>query len=54
VQADEHRLRESSPESEQVLRRCAGEGVDRLVGVADHAQVVAIAEPGVEQTLLQR
>ena len=37
-----------------MLGRGAGEGVDRLVGVADHAQVVAVAEPGVEQALLQR
>ena len=41
-------------EAGQVARRRAGEGVDRLVGVADHAQVVATAEPGVEQQLLQR
>ncbi len=32
----------------------AGEAVDRLVGIAHHAQVVAAAEPGVEQALLQR
>ena len=35
-------------------RRCAGEGVDRLVRIADDAQVVAIAQPGIEQPLLQR
>ena len=32
----------------------AGEGVDRLVRVADDGQVVAAAEPGVEHALLER
>ena len=35
-------------------RAGAGEGVDRLVGVADDGEVVALAEPGVEHALLQR
>jgi hypothetical protein len=42
------------PEAHQVVGRRTGEGVDRLLGVADDAQVVAPAEPGVEQPLLQR
>ncbi len=37
-----------------MLGRRAGEAVDGLVGVAHHAQVVAAAEPRVEQALLQR
>ena len=41
-------------EAEQVVGVGAGEGVDRLVGVADDAEVVPAAEPGVEQPLLQR
>jgi hypothetical protein len=40
-------------EAEEVGRAGAGEGVDRLVGVADDAEVLALAEPGVEQELLQ-
>ena len=39
---------------EQVRRRRAGERVDRLVVVADHAQVVAVAEPAFEQGGLER
>ena len=54
MQAHDDGLREAAPEPEQVLGRRAGEGVDRLVRVADHAQVVAVAEPRVEQPLLQR
>jgi hypothetical protein len=56
VAHEPHLLRagEAAAELEQVGRRGAGEAVDRLVGVADDAQVVATAEPGVEQPLLQR
>ena len=39
---------------EQVARRRAGEAVDRLVVVAHDAEVVAPAEPAVEQRLLQQ
>ena len=45
---------EPAREVEQVPRVGAGEGVDRLVRVADDRQVVAAAEPGVEHPLLQR
>ena len=41
-------------EAEQVRRRRAGERVDRLVVVTDHAQVVAVAEPAFEQGGLER
>ena len=41
-------------EVEQVVGRGAGEGVDRLARVADDAELVAAAEPQVEQRLLQR
>ncbi len=39
---------------EQVLGRGAREAVDRLVVVADHAEVVAIAEPVLEERLLEQ
>ncbi len=54
LQADDRRLREPVREPEQMVGRCAGERVDRLVVVAHHAEVVAIAEPAVEQRGLQR
>ena len=38
----------------QVVRRRAGERVDRLVDVADDAQVRPVAEPQLEQSLLER
>ena len=41
-------------EAEQMVGRGAGERVDRLVVVADDADVVAVAEPPVEQRRLQR
>ena len=37
-----------------MLRARAGEGVDRLIVVADRAQLVAVAEPAVEQRLLEQ
>ena len=37
-----------------MLRRCTGECVDRLVVVADDAEVVARAEPEVEEGLLEQ
>ena len=54
MEPDDDGVREAPTKAEQVVGRGAGEGVDRLVGVADHAQVVAAAQPGVEQALLQR
>ena len=47
-------LREPLREREQPLRARAGEAVDRLVVVADRAQLVAPAEPEVEERLLQQ
>ena len=41
-------------EAEQVLRGGAGEGVDGLAGVAHDAEVVAAAEPQLQEPLLQR
>jgi hypothetical protein len=41
-------------EVEEVGRRGAGEGVNGLARVTDHAEVLAVAEPEVEQALLQR
>ncbi len=41
-------------EVQQILRRGAGERIDGLVGVADDREVVAVAQPCVEHTLLQR
>ncbi len=40
-------------EPEQEVGRCAGERVDGLARVAHHADVVAVAEPEVEEVLLQ-
>ena len=42
-------LREAAREPEQVLGRRAREGVDRLVVVAHHAELVALAQPALEQ-----
>ena len=54
LEADDRRVREPSREAQQVLGRGAGERVDRLVVVADDAEVVARAEPPIEQARLQR
>ena len=40
-------------EVEQIARGRAGEGIDGLARVADHAQLVVVPEPLVEQRLLQ-
>lgn len=40
-------------EVEQVVGGCSGERVDRLAGVADDAQVVPLAEPQVQEALLE-
>ena len=50
---DDPRRRVAAREPGQPFGRGAGERVDRLVGVADDRQVVAPAEPGVEQRLLE-
>lgn len=41
-------------EVEQMVGGGSGEGVDRLAGVADDTEVVPVAEPEVEQPLLER
>lgn len=41
-------------QSEQVRRRRAGEAVDRLVPVAHCAELVSVAEPALEQRLLEQ
>ena len=46
--------REAGREARQERRRRAGERVDRLVLVADDAEVVAVAEPELQQALLER
>src|ERR671937_330363 len=53
LQPDHVRVRKASRQGEEVLRRRAGERVDRLVVVADRAELVAAAEPAVEQRLLE-
>ena len=53
LQPDHRGVRVALREVEQVLGRRAGEGVDGLVVVAHHAELVAPAEPPVEQRLLQ-
>src|SRR5919201_1832834 len=45
---------EAPCEAGQVVGGRAGEGVDRLVLVADHRQVAPLPQPGVQQGLLQR
>lgn len=40
-------------EVEEVVGGGAGEGVDGLAGVADDAEVVAVAEPEFEESLLE-
>ena len=47
-------IRVSGGEARQVIARGPGERVDRLVLVADDREVIAAAEPGVEQRLLER
>ena len=47
-------MREPLRHREEVLRRRAGERVDRLVVVADDAELVARAEPELEQRLLEQ
>ena len=54
LEPDDERVREAARDAEQVLRPGAGERVDRLVVVADDAKVVAVAEPVLEQLLLQQ
>ncbi len=54
LETDDRRVREPSREAQQMLGRGAGEGVDRLVVVTYHAEVVARAEPPLEQPRLQR
>lgn len=39
---------------EQMVGSCSRERVDRLAGIADHAQVVPVAEPQLQQALLER
>ncbi|GAA2936178.1 hypothetical protein GCM10020221_34900 [Streptomyces thioluteus] len=40
-------------EVQQVVRGRAGEGVDRLAGVADHAEAVALPQPELQESLLE-
>jgi hypothetical protein len=47
-------MREPAGEPQEVRRRCAGERIDGLVVVADHTDLVATAEPPVEECGLQR
>ena len=53
LEPDHRRLREPRRHTEQVLGRCAGERVDRLIVVPDDAELVTVAEPELEQRLLQ-
>ncbi len=53
-EADHRGVGEAPGEIQQVAGRRPGERVDGLVGVTDHAEAVPLAEPGVEQALLQR
>ncbi len=53
AQADDAGIGVSVREGGQVVAAGAGEGVDRLVRVADDAQVAPIAQPQPEQVLLE-
>ncbi len=50
---DDPGLRVAGAEAEEVRRGGAGEGVDRLRGVADDADVLALSEPQLEEGLLE-
>ena len=54
LQLDHPGVRVARREAGQVVARGPGEGVDGLVLVADDGKVVATAEPGVEERLLER
>ena len=54
LQPHHRRLRVARGQPEQPLGRGAGEAVDRLVVVADRAELVAVAEPELEQRLLEQ
>ncbi len=54
LEPDDPRRRVSSREPDEIVARGAGERVDRLVLVADDREVVAAAEPRLEQRGLQR
>ena len=47
-------MRKALRHTEQVLGSCTRESVDRLVVVADHAEVVPRPQPPVEQCLLEQ
>ncbi|ESU46325.1 hypothetical protein P376_5701 [Streptomyces sp. HCCB10043] len=53
-QLDDGRPGVAGAEVQQVVGGGPGEGVDRLAGVADDAEVVPVADPEVEQPLLER
>src|SRR5206468_10833639 len=50
---DDLRMWEPCGEPKEMLRRGAGEREDRLVVVADHAEVVTVSDPAVEESRLQ-
>ena len=54
LEPDDQRVREALRDAEQMRRARAGEPVDRLEVVADDAEVITLAEPQVEQGLLEQ
>ncbi len=54
LEPDDGGVRKAIGQLEQVARRRSGERVDRLVVVAHRADVVALAEPELEQRLLEQ
>ena len=54
LEPHDERLRKPVGHGEQVVGARTGEAVDRLVVVADDAEIVAVAEPQVEQLLLEQ
>ena len=47
------RFGEFPGEVQQIVGGGSGEGVDGLIRIAHHGQIVSVAQPGVEHTLLQ-
>ena len=54
LEPDHGGLREATGEVQEVLRGGPGEGVDGLVRVTDHREIVPLAHPCIEHALLQR
>ena len=54
LQLDHGPIRVRAREVEQIVRRGAVEGIDGLICITHHGEIVALAQPGIEHPLLQR